>query len=326
MRTASFTSATWAALSSVLYVSFAECASFGFLLMVMVSGWIMIFGGAFLYFKATDRAIEHEVDHTFLELERQAQTGEVHPRVMEPFIAMTMEVDNDIHMLEECKLTIPQLVWLVDYPNVRIQYQALWALSNLAQHEDCRKDIFLAKSREIIPESGVEVLFRIFTSAKSQPALKMEALAAIINCSASADIAEFMVVEMQVLKTLVELLWRQTMYTQFVTMAIANLAKNTVACKELCDIGAIHALMGLVKSPSFQKQKYACMALANIAQNMEHSYSGALMSAEFVDRLIKMSVSNDIDLHVEISTLLRNLSFHEKVSRPHTRPRALTRT
>ena len=48
MRTAIFTSSTWAALSSTLYVSFAECASFSFLVMVMVSGWGMIYGGSFL--------------------------------------------------------------------------------------------------------------------------------------------------------------------------------------------------------------------------------------------------------------------------------------
>ena len=162
MRTASFTSATWAALSSVLYISFAadDCTNFIFLLLVMLSGWVMIFGGAFLYYKATVRPIEHEVDHTFLELERQAQTGEVQPRVMEPFIAMTMEVEHNIQMLEECKLTIPQLIWLVDYPNVRIQYQSLWALSNLAQHEECRHEIFVAKSREVAGESGIEVLYR----------------------------------------------------------------------------------------------------------------------------------------------------------------------
>ena len=35
---------------------------------------------------------------------------------------------------------------------------------------------------------------------------------------------------------------------------------------------------------------------------------------DFCDRLIKLAVSSDIDLHVEVSTLLRNLSFHPKVS------------
>ncbi|GMH94609.1 hypothetical protein TL16_g12954, partial [Triparma laevis f. inornata] len=310
MRVASFTSATWAALSSTLYISFAECASFGFLLLVMLSGWVMIFGGAFLYFKKTQKPLEHEVDHTFLELERQAQTGEVQPRVMEPFIAMTMEVEHNIQMLEECKLTVPQLIWLVDYPNVRIQYQSLWALSNLATHEECRHEIFVARSRSVERETGVEVMYRLFTSAQSQPALKMEALAAIINCSVSGEVSKFLVSRMHVLKSLVELLWRQTIYTQFVTMAVGNMAKDRNACKELCELGAVHALMGLVHTPNFGKQKYACMALANIAQKMNEEDAGPLMNEHFVDRIIKLAVTNEVDLHEEIATLLRNLSFY----------------
>jgi len=139
----------------------------------MVCGWVMIFGGTYLYFRRTKMPIEHEVDHTFLELERQAQSGDVHPRVMEPFIGMTLEVENNLQMLEECKMCIPQLIWLVDYPNVRIQYQALWAIANLGQHKGCRTLIMNSQSRES-SEIGIEVLFRTFMSHKSQPALKME--------------------------------------------------------------------------------------------------------------------------------------------------------
>ena len=320
MRTASFTSATWAALASTLYVGIGgQCESFAFLLLVMISGWCMIFGGAFLFFRATQRPLEAEVDHTFLELERQAQTGEVQPRVMEPFIAMTMEVHHNPHILDECKLAIPQLIWLVDYPNVRIQYQSLWALANLAHHEDCRREIFLSRSRMDVTgnsdESGIEVILRLFTSAKSQPALKMEALAALINCSVSTEVARFLTSELKVLKTLVELLWRQTMYTQFVTMAIGNLAKDRCSCQELCQIGAVQALMGLVLTPNFLKQKFACMALANIAQNMPRECVGPLVSEDFMDRIVKLATTNDTDMHEEISTLLRNLSFYPALAR-----------
>ena len=310
MRTASFTSATWSAMCSALYMIFLQdenCASFSFLVLIMVCGWLMIFGGSFLFYRRTQRPIEHEVDHTFLELERQAQSGEVHPRVMEPFIAMTMEIDNSLEMLDECKLTIPQLIWLVDYPNVRIQYQALWAIANLGQHQGCRTLIMSSQSRDT-DELGIEVLFRIFMSHKSQPALKMEALAAMINCSVARNVSRRMVFEMGVLKSLVELLWRNTMYTQFVTMLISNLAKDEDTCNSLCEMGAVHALMGLVQSPNFQKQKYACMALANITQYM--SDDKKIFSDEFIDRVIKMAVHSDIDIQAEISTLVRNLSFH----------------
>ena len=150
-------------------------------------------------------------------------------------------------------------MWLVDYPNVRIQYQSLWALSNLAQHEECRHEIFLAKSRidvtGNVDENGIEVLLRLFTSSQSQPALKLEALAALINCSVSLEVVKFMTGELKVLRSFVELLWRQTIFTRFVTMAIVNLSKDMEACRELCEIGAVHALMGLVHTPDFEKQR-----------------------------------------------------------------------
>jgi hypothetical protein len=68
--------------------------------------------------------------------------------------------------------------------------------------------------------------------------------------------------------------------------------------------------MGLVHTPDFEKQKCACMALANISQNIDPQHAGPLMSADFIDRVIKLAVTKDVDLHVEISTLLRNLSFY----------------
>jgi hypothetical protein len=68
--------------------------------------------------------------------------------------------------------------------------------------------------------------------------------------------------------------------------------------------------MGLVQTPDFEKQKCACMALANISQNIDPQHAGPLMSADFIDRIIKLAVTKDADLHVEISTLLRNLSFY----------------
>ena len=145
----------------------------------------------------------------------------------------------------------------------------------------------------------------------SQPALKMEALAAIINCSVSAGVARRMVKDMQVLKSLVELLWRNTMYTQFVTMLIANLSTDPTSCNSLCDMGAVHALMGLIRSPNFAKQKYACMALANICQHMDDDKI-TILSDDFIDRVIKLAINSDIDLHVEIATLVRNLSFHPR--------------
>jgi hypothetical protein len=52
----------------------------------------------------------------------------------------------------------------------------------------------------------------------------------------SHEVVEFMTTELKVLRSFVELLWRQTMYTRFVTMAITNLAKDKEACRELCEV------------------------------------------------------------------------------------------
>ena len=104
-----------------MFMTFAQCASFDYLVVVITTGWGMIFGGAFFFFSATVRPLQHAVDHSFLELERQAQTGEVGPRVLEPFIAMAMEVTEDTtKLLEECTATVPRKCFCVLFDFVPI--------------------------------------------------------------------------------------------------------------------------------------------------------------------------------------------------------------
>lgn len=59
-----------------------------------------------------------------------AKGGSVHPRVLEPLISLTLS--NDPADLEIAKSYIEQLVWLISYPNIRVQFQSAWGIANLA--------------------------------------------------------------------------------------------------------------------------------------------------------------------------------------------------
>jgi hypothetical protein len=62
-----------------------------------------------------------------------SQGGSVHPRVLEPLISLTLSSEpND---LEIGKAYIKELVNLIAYPNIRVQFQSAWGLANLGLGE-----------------------------------------------------------------------------------------------------------------------------------------------------------------------------------------------
>jgi hypothetical protein len=54
----------------------------------------------------------------------------VHPRVLEPLISLTLSTEQID--LEIAKTYIKELVNLIAYPNIRVQFQSAWGLANLA--------------------------------------------------------------------------------------------------------------------------------------------------------------------------------------------------
>ena len=49
---------------------------------------------------------------------------------------------------------------------------------------------------------------------------------------------------MLALKPLLDILCRNTRYTQFLIMLVANVAIDRETCDELCDLGVVQGLMG----------------------------------------------------------------------------------
>ncbi len=54
----------------------------------------------------------------------------MHPRVLEPLISLTLSSEQID--LEIAKTYIKELVNLIAYPNIRVQFQSAWGLANLA--------------------------------------------------------------------------------------------------------------------------------------------------------------------------------------------------
>jgi hypothetical protein len=62
---------------------------------------------------------------------QKAKFGSVAPRVLEPLIALTLS-DDPVELVAAAKY-IRELVWCTSINYPRVQFQALWALANLAQ-------------------------------------------------------------------------------------------------------------------------------------------------------------------------------------------------
>lgn len=90
----------------------------------------------YIYFKYTTRSTEYTIAKSFLDLEWQvSRGGSVHPRVLEPLISLTLSKAKEDY--EIAQKYIGQLVWLISYPNMRVQFQSAWGLANLALGKDC---------------------------------------------------------------------------------------------------------------------------------------------------------------------------------------------
>lgn len=96
--------------------------------------------------------------------------GSVHPRVLEPLIALTLSTDPADW--EIAKKYIGQLVWLISYPNVRVQFQSTWGLANLCLNDD--------DARVKIHEAGgTKALFEWYTDMEF--VVQLETLAAMVG-------------------------------------------------------------------------------------------------------------------------------------------------
>jgi hypothetical protein len=130
------------------------------------------------------RSTKYQIARVFLDLEWQvSKGGTVDPRIMEPLISLTLKEDDE-ESLSIAKTYIEQLVWLLSYPNMRVQFQSAWALANLAiVDEDARLQIHKANGTKSLFEWYMDMDFVV----------QLETLAALVNLTLSYEVAQDMV-------------------------------------------------------------------------------------------------------------------------------------
>jgi hypothetical protein len=80
LRTATLSGTVWAGIASLLFVTqlqstASDCGGKGFLLLLFLTGWVMIFSGATYIGYFVRQPVNDVLAHTFLELERQVEAA-----------------------------------------------------------------------------------------------------------------------------------------------------------------------------------------------------------------------------------------------------------
>jgi len=258
------------------------------------------------------RNAEHGVALAFLEIEYEVSQGEdgkgeVSPRALEPLIALSQSTDPDDWAV--CKKYIGQLVFLLSYPSLRVQFQAAWALANIALlDEEARIKIHEAGGTAALQNGYGKMGFMA----------QLEALAALANLTLSPRIANELAKQADCIPFFMELVQTQaqakTMHCVFACIALGNLARNEVFRDIIRRSGGFQAMVRCIMSQHYQKRKYGMSALANLAlspvpevQQLFQAWPGLL------DRLVKTASSNELDTQREVVALIRNLAAHSKL-------------
>jgi len=123
MRDGFFIGAVLSGAQSLCYVGWRKTQfdSTGVYLSTWVVNLLLVMFGMFLYYRTNKRSTEYVIARAFLDLEWQVSRGAavVNPRVLEPLISLTLS-----EKLEDAIVaakSVSQLVWLISYPNIRVQ-------------------------------------------------------------------------------------------------------------------------------------------------------------------------------------------------------------
>lgn len=260
--------------------------------------------GMYVYFKYFARSTEYTIATAFLDLEWQvSRGGAVHPRVLEPLISLTLSSEKDDWDI--AKNYIGQLVWLISYPNMRVQFQSAWGLANLALlDEDARLKIHDA--------GGTKTLFEWYMDMEF--VVQLEALAAMANLTLSLEVAEDMVVRNKCIPFFIELVASNKLkHSQFATIALSNLARRESFRELIRRSGGIAALVGCIMSHDYQKRRHGARALANMALSPSKDIEQVFESAGLIDRILKMALRKEIETQREVVALIRNLCCHARL-------------
>lgn len=305
LRDCFFVHATLSGIISVNYLAWpVEDATKGMVISTLASTMLFSTVGMYVYYKYTARSTEYTIASAFLDLEWQvSRGGSVHPRVLEPLIALTLskqKEDNEI-----AKKYIGQLVWLISYPNMRVRFQSAWGLANLALlDEDARIKIHEA--------GGTKTLFEWYEEMEF--VVQLEFLAALANLSSSPEVAEDMVARHKCISFFIELVSSNKMkHSQFSAIALANLAKKESFRDLIRKHNGIPALVSCIMSHDYQKRRHGSRALANMALSPSKEIEQVFESKGLIDRIIKMALRNEIETQQEVIALIRNLACHARL-------------
>jgi hypothetical protein len=270
----------------------------------LATNMFFIFISMALYYFYTTRSTKFLIARTFLDLEWQvSKGGSVHPRVLEPLISLTLSTDRDDEAI--AKNYIGQLVWLISYPNMRVQFQSAWGLANLALvDEDARKKIHDA--------GGTKSLFEWYTDMDF--IVQLESLAALVNLTLSYSVTDDMVARYKVIPFFVNLISKNKLkHAQFAAIGIANIARTESYREDIRKCGGIPMLVGCIMSSDYGKKRFGALALANMALSPSYEIVQAFHSKKLMDKIIKMAVRKELETQREVTALIRNLSCHEEL-------------
>lgn len=254
------------------------------------------------------RNTEFAIAKSFLEIEwevsqQSSGAGCVSPRALEQLISVTQSEDPKDWVV--AKKYVGQIVWLLSYPNLRVQFQAAWALANIALLDE--------ESRIKIHEAnGVITLLGGYP--KMQPMAQLEALAALANLTLSPHIANEMAKHLNCIPFFMNLVKsNQTMHCVFSCIAIGNLARKEGLRDAIRRSRGVQALVECIMSQNYQKRKYGMFALANMALSANKDMQQLFQTKGLVDRIIKMAERKEVDTQREVVALIRNLACHRSL-------------
>lgn len=276
-------------------------ATTGLLTTTLASNILFVCIVVYIYYINTARSIEYEIAKAFLDLEWQVSRGGfVHPRVLEPLICLTLSTDETDW--EVAKKYIGQMVWLISYPNMRVQFQSAWGIANLAL---CDND-----SRIKIHESGgTKALFEWYLDMEF--VVQLEALAALTNLTLSEEVCDVMVSTYGCIPFFLGLAASSKLkHSQFATIAVGNIAKVEKYREAIRKAGGVQILVGCIMSHDYSKRRYGCLALANLALSNVADIAQVFESPGLIDRIIKMALRKEIETQKEVTALVRNLTCH----------------
>ncbi|RYH05556.1 hypothetical protein EON65_44390 [archaeon] len=305
LRDCFFIHAVLSGIISINYMAYdPSTATKGMVVSILCSTVLFSGIGMYVYYCYTARSTEYSIASAFLDLEWQvSRGGSVHPRVLEPLISLTLSLEEEDW--EIAKKYIGQLVWLISYPNMRVQFQSAWGLANLALLDDDAR-------MKIHEAGGTKTLFEWYTQMDF--VVQLEFLAAIVNLTLCMEVAEDMVTKHQCVPFFVSLVASNKMkHSQFASIALANLARSETYREMIRKHAGIPALVGCIMSHDYQKRRHGCRALANMALSPSKEIEQVFESKGLIDRILKMAVRNEIETQREVVALIRNLACHARL-------------